>query len=107
MIKVNMKKSVQLLITGIMISVLTGGNIAGSFPGKDSVSEHKKLALVTYACDNVQVKQVKVLVESLRMYGGIYSSSSVYVVKADTLIDFAGLSELGGVFLLHLRPDAL
>lgn len=102
-----MKKSVLILIICVVISPFTPGFAEGSFPENYSVRNHEKLALVTYASDNVQVKHVKVLVESLRQYGGIYSASSVYIVIADTLVDFKELNNLGGVFLLHLMPDAL
>lgn len=106
-ITANMKKSVLILIICVVISPFTPGFAEGSFPDDVSVRNHEKLALVTYASDNVQVKHVKVLVESLRQYGGIYSASSVYVVIADTLVDSEELGNNGGVFLLNLLPDAL
>jgi len=102
-----MKKSVQILIICILISPFTPGFAEVIYPDNDSVTDHKTLALVTYARDNVQAEHVKVLVGSLRQYGGIYSASSVYVIIADTLIDSEELNNLSGVILLNLRPDAL
>jgi glyoxylase-like metal-dependent hydrolase (beta-lactamase superfamily II) len=70
-------------------------------PGKGET----RLALVTYVSDNVQVKHAKVLVESLRLYGGIYSGSLVYVVITDTLLDCNALLNMDGVKPVLLSLD--
>ncbi len=65
--------------------------------------EKERLALVTYASDNVQIRHVKALVESLRHNGGAYSRAEVYVVITDALVDCAALSDMQGVTTAHLE----
>lgn len=102
-----MRKTITLL-TVILLSVLhsygEGTRLKENMPAGNPENTGK-LALVTYVADNIQVRHARILIESLRHNGGLYSGSEVCVVVCDSLVDLSPIEALGGVITIRLHAD--
>ncbi len=98
------KTEIVILLIALII-LLFSSLVKCSERDKNKIKSN--LTVATYATNSLQVKQVKILVNSIRKFGGSYADSPIYILLNDTInisvLDFID----SNVHLLSVELDSL